>query len=129
MTAAELAEKLERLDALFVDLYRYAESCTVTGMNAQQAGQALRSIKNTIGNRHNVIPQAAARLRSMEEALKPFVSAFEDARDQHAARYGERTELGRERFDAMPGHWPMDVLNFSMADFRRARAALQGEKP
>jgi len=76
VTTEELAEKLERLDKLFVELYRYAESCSVTGMNAQQANQALRSIKNTIGNRHNVIPQAADRLRSLEGARR---AAFEEA--------------------------------------------------
>ncbi len=70
MTAAELAEKLERLDALFVELYNYAESQSLSDTMSKSGANALRAIKGSIGNRYNVIPQAAARLRAMEEALQ-----------------------------------------------------------
>ena len=75
MTAAELAEKLERLDALFVELYNYAE----VERDKIRAGEgnavhALNSIRHTIGGRYNIVPQAAARLRSMEEALQAVLA-------------------------------------------------------
>lgn len=74
MTAAELAEKLERLDALFVELYNYAESQSLSDTMSKSGANALRAIKGGIGNRYNVIPQAAARLRSMEEALNAVLA-------------------------------------------------------
>ncbi len=110
MTAAELAEKLERLDALFVELYNYAESQSLSDTMSKSGANALRAIKGSIGNRYNVIPQAAARLRSMEEALKPF--AISPERDN--ASLHDDWQVARNP-------------EITMGDLRRARAALQGD--
>ena len=79
MSAAELAEQLERLDALFVELYNYAESQSLSDTMSKSGANALRAIKGSIGNRYNVIPQAAARLRRMEEALQYVDDCFNAA--------------------------------------------------
>ena len=112
MTAAELAEKLERLDALFVELYNYAESQSLSDTMSKSGANALRAIKGSIGNRYNVIPQAAARLRSMEEALKEAHEAINLA-----------MTIAQGRFPATARKAPLEVL----ADAeRKARAALAG---
>jgi hypothetical protein len=78
----ELVEKLHRLDALFVEIYNYADSQSKSFAVGEGEANALRAIKNSIGNRYNVIPQAASALEAlisrsavMEEALRPFAAA------------------------------------------------------
>ena len=92
MTAAELASDLEaRAD--FVDRDRYDECM---------------EIKETPEGR--LLRQAAARLRSMEEALKPF--AISPERDN--ASLHDDWQVARNP-------------EITMGDLRRACAALQGD--
>lgn len=66
---------------------------------------------------------AEAKLAQAVEALEPFVSSFEAAREAHGRRYGKDEAIGLANFDKMPDRWPMAHLKFDMGTFRRARSA------
>ena len=69
-------------------------------------------------------PSPALDVERMREALKPFVRAFDDAREKYAKRYGVNQGIGYSNFDAMPDKWPMEGLKFDMGTFRAATRAL-----
>ena len=123
MSAAELAEQLERLDALFVELYNYAESQSLSDTMSKSGANALRAIKGSIGNRYNVIPQAAARLRAMEEALKPFAEAQLLSQSAVIVAGDGITQA----FDSGKKHVTCLMEEDGGTAFNRARAALSGE--
>ena len=58
--------------------------------------------------------------KRLREAVEPFVVAFEKRRDAHSRRYKDQS-LGYANFDKMPDKWPMEKIEFTMGDFRRAR--------
>lgn len=93
MTAAELAEKLEAVTAEQLD--------TVWG--------GMRLLDN--------FRQAAARLRSMEEALRPFADWADHHRASTHDHYVPECEIDG------PGH----SLTITLGEFRKARAVLSGE--
>lgn len=69
----------------------------------------------------------AAKLKSAEEALRPFAEAFERRRVFYSRRHQDGA-LGYAKFDKMPDSWPMEKMDFSMGDFRavlRALASIQ----
>jgi hypothetical protein len=68
--------------------------------------------------------QIEARVKSLEEALKPFVGAFESRRESYSKRYRSNRELGYANFDEMPDDWAMEKIAFNMGVYRRARTAL-----
>lgn len=69
-----------------------------------------------------------SRVRELEEALEPFVSAFEMRRIAYSKRYADR-DLGFKNFDKMPDDWAMEKIAFSMGVFRRVKAALSRHEP
>jgi len=84
--------------------------------------------KPLIASMRNHLPallSALARSRRMEEALRPFVAAFETARAKHMKRSAQAVAQGRIWFDEMPADWPCEGLEFSMGVYRAARAALE----
>ncbi len=64
-----------------------------------------------------------AILGEAEKALEPFDAAFNARRDAYSLRHKDRA-LGYANFDKMPDAWPMEKIELSMGDFRRARATL-----
>lgn len=58
----------------------------------------------------------------MLAALEPFAKAHHDARERYARRY-ENRDLGRANFDNMPDIWPLEKVEFTMGDMRKAAAA------
>ena len=68
---------------------------------------------------------AEAEILRLREALRPFAEGFEQRRIEYANRYANNN-LGLANFDKMPDKWELQSLLFTMGDFRRARAALDG---
>lgn len=65
----ELVERLKALDKLFVDLYNYADRQSKSFVVSEGEANALVAIKNSIGNRYNVIPQAASAIDSLSSQV------------------------------------------------------------
>jgi hypothetical protein len=73
--------------------------------------------------------QELTRLRAenaaLREALEPFVRQFIKCGET----YAKRTALAADWFEKMPDNWPMRSTEHTMGDYRKARAALQQDKP
>ena len=132
MSAAELAEQLERLDALFVELYNYAESQSLSDTMSKSGANALRAIKGSIGNRYNVIPQAASALEAlisrsevMEEDnvyAQEIIAEFKSEVAKLAENDPEFDALQKRRYpdDLYKGSWERGHLKASAKQYRNA---------
>lgn len=68
-------------------------------------------------------------IRQRDEALEPFVAAFEAARERYVRRYRDKAEIGAANFDKMPDEWPVSLpAPFRMGQYRKARAILTGSE-
>lgn len=72
--------------------------------------------------------EALAALNASEEALKPFVTEFDERREAYIRRYPRNLGVGAANFDAMPDEWKMENSTFTMGQYRRARSVLENSK-
>lgn len=108
MTATELAEKLEA----------WAQGRREAAIYHDKNGNF--AISGACETEEDRLRQAAARLRSMAEALKPFARSRERDWDEDAP---DDTEVWNSQG---PG-WGTERTCLTVGDFSKARAALSGE--
>ena len=121
----ELIDRLHALDKLFVDLYNYAER----ERDKIRAGEgnavyALNSIRNTIGGRYNVIPQAASAIDRLSTQVEELRGALRDSYDALRRHCDWEADLimSELEVDSIPAPTPeiWDKLTDDLQPFRNA---------